>query len=244
MVCPGENPMRAMLQDIRFALRSFVRNPGFAALAVFALALGIGSNLLIGILLPPPGYNLEEFQAIGRQIESQLRPYWQAAPGSPEAAQLRGPLIRNFFYVARGRQIFMGVIARRPEEVRAMMPILRGVLGQIPGMIPIVIQASLFQRNLGEGRSIDVEITGPRLERLVQHGLKVFLGSRSLLPGAQVRGFGILLVDELNNLRIGAFKMGFWFAQQGSIYTFVVLIFVYVWLMNRLDKKHHFEEDE
>ena len=38
-------------------------------------------------------------------------------------------------------------------------------------------------------------------------------------------GFGILLVDELNNLRIGAFKMGVWFAQQGSIYTFVILIF-------------------
>jgi len=57
-------------------------------------------------------------------------------------------------------------------------------------------------------------------------------------------GFGILLVDELNTLRIGAFKMGFWFAQQGSIYTFVVLIFVYVRLMNKLDKKHQFEEDK
>ena len=49
--------------------------------------------------------------------------------------------------------------------------------------------------------------------------------------------FGILLVDLLNQIQIGGFKLGFWFAQQGSIYIFVVLIFVYVFLMNRLDDK-------
>lgn len=51
-------------------------------------------------------------------------------------------------------------------------------------------------------------------------------------------GFGILWVDRLNTIRIGGFKLGFWFAQQGSIYVFVILIFVYVRLMNRLDKKY------
>lgn len=56
-------------------------------------------------------------------------------------------------------------------------------------------------------------------------------------------GFGILLVDELNTIRIGGFKLGFWFAQQGSIYVFVILIFVYVRLMNKLDKKYGFNEE-
>ncbi len=55
--------------------------------------------------------------------------------------------------------------------------------------------------------------------------------------------FGIVLVDQLNTIRLGGFKLGFWFAQQGAIYVFVILIFVYVWLMNRLDKKHNVEED-
>lgn len=55
-------------------------------------------------------------------------------------------------------------------------------------------------------------------------------------------GFGILLVDELDQFRIGGFRLGFWFAQQGSIYVFVVLIFIYVRLMNRLDR--HFDVDE
>ena len=50
-------------------------------------------------------------------------------------------------------------------------------------------------------------------------------------------GFGILLVDELNSMRFAGFKLGFWFAQQGSIYIFVILIFVYIRLMNKLDKK-------
>ncbi|SEB48098.1 putative solute:sodium symporter small subunit [Tenacibaculum sp. MAR_2009_124] len=56
-------------------------------------------------------------------------------------------------------------------------------------------------------------------------------------------GAGILLKDVLNSIKLGGFKLGFWFAQQGSIYVFVVLIFVYVRLMNKLDKKYGYSED-
>ena len=55
-------------------------------------------------------------------------------------------------------------------------------------------------------------------------------------------GFGILLVDVLNEVRFFGFKLGFWFAQQGAIYTFVALIFVYVFKMNTLDKKYGVDE--
>lgn len=51
-------------------------------------------------------------------------------------------------------------------------------------------------------------------------------------------GLGILWVDEVNKIKIAGFKLGFWFAQQGAIYAFVILIFIYVYLMNRLDKKY------
>ena len=54
-------------------------------------------------------------------------------------------------------------------------------------------------------------------------------------------GCGILFVDELNTIRMGGFKLGFWFAQQGSIYVFTVLIFVYIRLMNELDKKYNLD---
>jgi len=55
--------------------------------------------------------------------------------------------------------------------------------------------------------------------------------------------FGILLVDQLNQFHLGGYKLGFWFAQQGSIYTFVVLIFFYSWRMNKLDHKYGVNED-
>ena len=54
---------------------------------------------------------------------------------------------------------------------------------------------------------------------------------------------GILLVDVLNQYRLGGYKLGFWFAQQGSIYTFVVLIFFYAWRMNAIDRKYNVHED-
>jgi putative solute:sodium symporter small subunit len=55
--------------------------------------------------------------------------------------------------------------------------------------------------------------------------------------------FGILLVDQLNTIKMGGFKLGFWFAQQGAMYVFVILIVIYVRLMNKLDKKYGFDED-
>ena len=56
-------------------------------------------------------------------------------------------------------------------------------------------------------------------------------------------GFGILFSDFLDQIKFGGFKLGFWFAQQGSIYIFVILIFVYVYLMQKLEKKNSQEED-
>ena len=50
-------------------------------------------------------------------------------------------------------------------------------------------------------------------------------------------GFGIIFSDMLDQIKVGGFKLGFWFAQQGSIYIFVLIIFIYVWLMKRLDKR-------
>ncbi len=54
--------------------------------------------------------------------------------------------------------------------------------------------------------------------------------------------FGIVLVDVLNTIKIGGYKLGFWFAQQGSIYTFVALIFFYAKKAGELDKKYDVEE--
>jgi putative solute:sodium symporter small subunit len=57
-------------------------------------------------------------------------------------------------------------------------------------------------------------------------------------------GFSIILVEPLNAIKLGGFKLGFWFAQQGAIYTFVVLIFVYAFQMKRIERRHGVDDDE
>ena len=56
--------------------------------------------------------------------------------------------------------------------------------------------------------------------------------------------FGIILVEQLNHIRIGGYKLGFWFAQQGSIYVFIALIFFYANRMGKLDREHGVHEDD
>ena len=56
-------------------------------------------------------------------------------------------------------------------------------------------------------------------------------------------GCGILFVEQLNQFRLGGYKLGFWFAQQGSIYVFLIIIFYYAWRMNKLDKKYNVDEE-
>lgn len=125
-------------------------------------------NLVIAILLPPPGYNVDQMIKLGEDlIEPQLAPYWEARPGSPEEAALDGPRIENFFFVARGRSLFMGARAVDPLRGSELIPILQRAASQVPGTFAIVNQASLFDSALSGGRSIDIEITGPDLETLV-----------------------------------------------------------------------------
>ena len=144
-------------------------------------------NLIIGILLPPPGYNTEEFVKMGHVIENVLGPHWTAEPGSPEEANLDGPSIRNFFFVARGRSAFMGARTDDPMRVRELIPLFRRATADLPGVFSIVTQSNLFQRGLGEGRNIDIEITGPELSRLVALGGQIFGQVRGIIPKAQIR---------------------------------------------------------
>ena len=166
-----------------------------------ALAIGMGwvllpkaeylpegnRNLVMGVLLPPPGYNTDQFIEMGKTIETVLAPHWKAQPGSPEEAALDGPSILNFFYVARGRQVFLGGRTHDPAEIRELIPLFRKAARDLPGVIPIVKQRGLFERGLAGGRTIELEITGPDLKTLLKHGGNIFRQVKTLIPGAQVQ---------------------------------------------------------
>ncbi len=140
-------------------------------------------NLLFGILIPPPGYNIAEYTDIGRRIEANLSPYLD----KEISAEKNLPGIENFFYVARGKQIFMGAVPRDESRLKELFPVLRSTIAQIPGMFGVIIQPSIFNSNIGEGRSIDVHVTGDDLEEILAVAKRVFFAVMEKIPQAQVR---------------------------------------------------------
>lgn len=134
-------------------------------------------NLLFAMLIPPAGYNLEEFERIGESIADDLRPLWSGDD----------PSIEKFFYVAFGRQVIMGVGATDPARIRELKGPVQAALGKIPGMIAIVLQPGLFSHGLSGGRSIDLKLQGPELESLMKLAQRAFFGVMKNVPGAQAR---------------------------------------------------------
>jgi len=144
-------------------------------------------NFLFGFLLTPPGYNVEEYTRIAQGIEADLAPYWNAKPGDENPARIQGPSIQDFFFVSFFQQAFMGLTSGVPERVRELIPVIYRSLANIPGLIAVVTQASLFER-VGEGRSIDIQILGIcDLSRLVKLGQVIFGQVMGVLPGSQAR---------------------------------------------------------
>ena len=142
-------------------------------------------NFVFCSVSPPPGYNMDQLMAMGAKIEDDLKPYWNADPGSPEAEQLKYPIINYYFYVVRGRQVFMGFRADDANRVRELIPLIKEVGSQFPGTMAVAKQSSLFERGLTGGRTIDIEITGPDLDQLVLIGADVLKEVKELLPDAQ-----------------------------------------------------------
>ncbi|MHC4398866.1 MAG: efflux RND transporter permease subunit [Planctomycetota bacterium] len=132
-------------------------------------------NLAIGILLPPPGYNIDQTLDLGNQIEAGTKPYWDVDPDDPATKSLDYPAIDDYFFVASNRRVFFGVRSMDPHRVGKLVELMKNQARQIPGAMAQVFQRNLFSSELGGGRTIDIEITGPSLERLVDLGLEIFM---------------------------------------------------------------------
>lgn len=146
-------------------------------------------NLVFAILLPPPGYNLDQLVDMGTDVEANLAPYWDVDPNDPAVKRSNIPVIDDFFFVARNRQVFLGVRAADPMRAGELIPIIMGLTEKskkLSGTFLVAKQMSLFERGLTAGRTVDVEITGPEIEKLVALGGQTFGKLRALLPTAQV----------------------------------------------------------
>ena len=124
-------------------------------------------NLIFGVMLPPPGYNLETLTEIAERVEIPVRPLWASETG-PEAEPGQPPKIKNYFFVAiRDGRTFFGASAMQETRVRELIPVLTRSLFGEPGTFGFFTQPSLFQRGFGGGRAIDIDISGPSLENVV-----------------------------------------------------------------------------
>ena len=137
-------------------------------------------NLTFGVMLTPPAYHIDHNQTIAHRVEQQLRPYWNAASAAesaalPPAAVMVGPgrfkmvdcpPIENYFFVSFGGTIFMGASSRDKQVVSPLSGLLTAAMNEVPGAIGFAFQPSIFGRGVGGGNAVDVEVTGPDVDRV------------------------------------------------------------------------------
>jgi HAE1 family hydrophobic/amphiphilic exporter-1 len=123
-------------------------------------------NLMFGIVIPPPGYNLGTMTDIARTVEDTTRPLWASVSGREDDPEL-GPKIERIFFVVSRASTFIGAAAVDPLRADELREILRQPVLEEPGTFAIVNQLSLFGRGIGGGRKIELDVSGPDLETIL-----------------------------------------------------------------------------
>ena len=137
-------------------------------------------NLILSILIPPPGYSDAERAAVGTEIGRQLKPYMEKEIDGIDR-------VKTYFYVGRGQMLLVGAKSVNPERVRSIIPPLQKIIASIPGMYGITMQRGIFEKGLGKERTIEVDISGPELSRLTTAGGALFGMIRRTMPNTQIR---------------------------------------------------------
>ena len=144
-------------------------------------------NVIIGMMIPPQGYNIQEMHRIGNDLEEIYRPYWEADSGSPEEAKLKGPAVRNFLFIGSRGRLFTVVKAKDAERAKDLIPVLKEELQKVPGMIAVTRQLSLLSSAFRGSRGIEINIMGPDLKELTAMTQTAFFKLKKLMPDAGIR---------------------------------------------------------
>ncbi len=137
-------------------------------------------NLVISLLIPPPGLSFDERKAIGEHIYQVNAPYM--------GKEHNGfPGIKNMFYVGAEQIMLFGATSTHEQRAGEMLPLFRRTIFSIPGMFGVSTQAGVFQTSLGRGRTIEVNISGDDLNRIVQVAGVMYGAIMKEIPGSQIR---------------------------------------------------------
>jgi len=138
-------------------------------------------NLLMNILIPPPGISYAEKRDIWKNnIFKTIEPHLHKEAGGL-------PAIKHTFYVGSGQFTLFGAMSEDPSRVRELMPLFKKAIFNIPGFFGISTQASIFQTRLGRGRTIDIDFSGPDINRLVMAAGAMYGIIKKNIPAAQIR---------------------------------------------------------
>jgi len=138
-------------------------------------------NLILNILLPPPGYSINKRQEIGNYIFKTTRPYFN------EEYKDGFPKIKDIFYVAGGYITLFGGISAHETEARNLIPLFNKIINSIPGVFGVSLQAGIFQNRLGRGRTVDVNVSGDNIDNILNATRVLFSSIKGLIQNAQVR---------------------------------------------------------
>ena len=189
----GDHLVRAMMTILSWVLRTWkTRVLTVSSLVAVATLITLlllpkmeylpqgNRNLVINILIPPPGLSYEEREEIGQQIFRSAKPYFdkdhEGYPG-----------IENMFYVGSEQIMLFGAISTHEQRAGELIPLFMGIINTIPGVFGVSSQAGIFQTSLGRGRTIEVDLSGDDLNRLVQVAGAMFGVIKKEIPEAQIR---------------------------------------------------------
>jgi HAE1 family hydrophobic/amphiphilic exporter-1 len=133
-------------------------------------------------LYPPPGYNVPQMKEISEKLFQRLRKNWEIDPDSPEAKNIDEPLLKDLLVRAEPGNIMAQVQAEDPQRIRDVLPILKKIGQEFPGMHVSVYQLSLFP---GSSRKIDLELTGPDVQALLPLARQVQEKIKEVIPDVQ-----------------------------------------------------------
>ncbi len=143
------------------------------------LPLG-NKNLIYNILIPPSGLSYNERYKIGKYLYEKIDPYIDGKDGSPA--------INVAFYISAGdNKILFGLRTTDVSRARELIPIGRPIINSLPGIFGISIQSGIFDKGLGKGKTVDVDISGDNIEDLVAVGGKLFGMTKQTLKKVQIR---------------------------------------------------------
>jgi len=137
-------------------------------------------NLIMSILVPPPGLSYKERQEMGEHIHNYVVPYMKKDHNGY-------PGIRNIFYIGAETMMAFGAMSVHEERARELVPLFMQIINTIPGMYGISLQAGIFEKELGAGRTIDINIIGDDINRIVQAAGALFGMIGKEIPDAQIR---------------------------------------------------------